>query len=233
MIYAVGDIHGCLDPLRRLLDVIAADAGERGLARPRVVFLGDYVDRGPDSKGVLDLLTGGEVEQRFDPVFLLGNHDLALRNILQGSSPSVEWMEEQGGWQTLRSYGDFRARRPDLSAKRFRAAVPEAHRRFLDGLVPSWRDGDVLFSHAGFSPDFPADAQPFGALVCGDPRMLGRDKDAEELRRRLGVRVVHGHWTTREVLVLPHRVSVDTGAGYASGKLSAVAISGEDVRRLP
>jgi len=120
-IYAIGDIHGALDPLRRLLDTIATDAAGLGISKPRVVFLGDYVDRGPDSKGVLDLLSSPELSERFDPVFLLGNHDLCLLAILRDAGEGgaawrvtvVQWLEV-GGTKTLESYGikGTAARRP-------------------------------------------------------------------------------------------------------------------------
>jgi serine/threonine protein phosphatase 1 len=234
MIYAIGDIHGCLDQLLRLLDLVAGDAAARGVARPRVVFLGDYIDRGPDSKGVLDLLSSGSLGARFEPVYLLGNHDMALMSILRGGDPSADWIEEEGGWATMQSYGDFRARGPKQAAKRFRAAVPEAHKAFLADLEISWRADGLFFSHAGYSPRFALDEQPYGALVYGDPAMLsdGRPKGAEEARARLGARVVHGHWRDREAVVLAHRVCVDTGAGYATGRLSAAAIDVDDVRVL-
>lgn len=235
MIYAIGDIHGMSDQLRDRLAAIRAHATAAGIDRPRAVFLGDYVDRGPDSKGVLDILTGDAMES-FDPVFLLGNHDLVLREVVNGTLPSFDWLVREGGWETLASYGDFRGLTMLHTAKKFRTAVPSAHQRFLEALVPSWRFGDLYFSHAGVNPERALEEQSDGALIYGDPRMFDHDHDilASQLRQRLGARVVHGHWANkRAVQIWSHRIGIDTGAGYGSGRLSAVSIEDEDVEVLP
>jgi serine/threonine protein phosphatase 1 len=239
-IYAVGDIHGMADLLRDRLAAVRRHADKLGIPNPKTVFLGDYVDRGPDTKGVLDLLSGqipgeGPEALGLDPVFLLGNHDLALLNILRGADASASWMEDEGGWRTMASYGDFRARRPSLSIKRFRAAVPEAHRRFLGDLEVSWRCGGLFFSHAGIGPDTPLESQPFAALVYGDPHLFRHDHPhlAPTLRERLGAVCVHGHWNERQVALWPHRVGIDTGAGYAAGRLTVVALENDAVEVLP
>jgi serine/threonine protein phosphatase 1 len=232
-IYAIGDVHGCANELQRLLALIHEHAAAAGIEKPRLVLLGDYVDRGPDSKGVLDLLIGPTMTA-FDPVYLCGNHDLALLNILRGAMPSSDWMEDQGGWQTLNSYGDFRARNLDLTIRKFRAAVPDAHKTFLGDLSLFSRQDDWFFCHAGINADVPLGDQFHGSMIFGDYRWIRRisNPQATGLRQRLGARVVHGHWTTREVEILPHRIGVDTGAGLATGKLSAVVLENGQVEVL-
>lgn len=234
MIYVIGDIHGMRDQLEGRLTAMCAHAASRGIARPRVVFLGDYIDRGPDSRGVLDVLTGPMMTE-FDPVFLLGNHDLVLREIVKGSLPSFDWLVREGGWETMASYGDFRGRSMRDTAKGFCKVVPEAHARFLAELQLSWQADGLYFSHAGVNPGGTLDDQQQAALIYGDRDLFEHDHDAlgPLLRQRLGARLVHGHYAARQVVVLPHRICVDTGAGYAAGRLSVVAIDGEYVEVLP
>ncbi|WP_082914932.1 metallophosphoesterase [Paramagnetospirillum marisnigri] len=99
-IYAIGDIHGCSAQLDALLQQILMHAASAGIDHPKVVCLGDYIDRGPDSKGVLDILTGPKMAM-FDPVFLLGNHDLVLVGVCEGGIPSWDWVSEHGGQKCM------------------------------------------------------------------------------------------------------------------------------------
>jgi serine/threonine protein phosphatase 1 len=250
MLYAIGDIHGCLDQLLDRLEAIHADAGRLGIAQPRVVFLGDYVDRGSDSKGVLDILTGtdgssrptgltGSIMAEIDPRFCLGNHDFfflaAVTHELNAGDLRV-WLTKHGGAETLESYGaDLRRHGPDDFLRRVDDWLPPAHLEFLANLEPYHRFDELLFTHAGVNPEKSLDEQPLDALLYGDSRMFDFDHDrlAPQLRQRLGARVVHGHWANYgQVEIWPHRVNVDTGAGYAGCGLTAVAIEGEDVRVL-
>jgi len=238
-IYAIGDIHGCPNPLRRLLDTIAADAAGLGVSKPQVVFLGDYIDRGPDSKGVLDLLVASEIGERFDAIFLLGNHDLmpieAAKKRLTANDLHI-WLAINGGAETLESYGiDLRRQGQDQAVRQFVEVLPAAHRRFLGDLHLSWSAPGLFFSHAGADPEKALDAQPPEALLYGDRAMFEFDHDwlAPKLREKFGARLVHGHWSTKVVDVWPHRISVDTGCGWrGSENLSAVSIDGDDVRVL-
>ncbi|ARJ68122.1 hypothetical protein WV31_10975 [Magnetospirillum sp. ME-1] len=226
-IYAIGDIHGCSDLLRDRLDAIRAHAAGHGIVRPRLVLLGDYGDRGPDTKGVLDILTGPEASG-FDLVPLLGNHDAALTAILRGGEPSAEWLHEEGGRATMDSYGPcLRSRNLRIAAKKFRAAVPAAHKSFLADLLLSWRWGRWFFSHAGIDPRRALDEQSYDALVYGHREWLPCMRTSAEptLIERFGTVVVHGHWTEpdRRPAVHGHRVGLDTGAGLAYGRLTAAA----------
>ena len=229
MIYAVGDVHGCLGMLRRLLDRVQDHAADRGVDRPRVVFLGDYVDRGLNSKGVLDLLCSDDLRQRFDPVILRGNHDQymlqAWRGQLVGKS-LFSWLAGWGGVETVESYGVEAGRRAiDDFMPLFRAAVPEAHIRLLQGLELTCRGDGLYFCHAGIKPNVPLDQQSERDLLFGAPDFLAYSGDH-------GARIVHGHWATDDVIVLPNRICVNTGAGYPGGRLAAVAIEGRDAEVL-
>ncbi len=139
---AIGDIHGCSKALQGILDAIAPTRQDR------LIFLGDYVDRGPDSKGVMQQLI--ELQDVCEPVFLLGNHEIMFRGALRGLDPAL-WLQ-QGGAQTLTSYGGL------LSG------VPAAHRDFLEQCLPHYETSLDLFVHANFLPDLPLTEQPEATL---------------------------------------------------------------------
>jgi serine/threonine protein phosphatase 1 len=240
-IYAVGDIHGCLDDLRRVLDAISADATKHGVTRPRVVFLGDYVDRGPDGKGVLDLLAGEDISLGFDPVFLLGNHDAVMLSTIRDIGSGNLNLDEvhawliHGGAQTIESYGvTISGHSPRRFLHDFACSVPGSHLSFLSGLLLYYREPGLFFSHAGVDPEKPLDQQSREALLYGDEGLFDYDHEwlGRKLREKLNARIIHGHWA-KEAGDYVHRICVDTGAGYPDFKLSAVAIDGEAVRWLP
>lgn len=225
MIYAIGDIHGHLDALQRIIDRVRADAGANGIERPKTVFLGDYVDRGPDSKGVLDLLSSPEIKRSLDPVFLMGNHDRAMLAVLRGSNPEA-WFDE-GGFKTMQSYVRWHGHLLDPSWHRsFIDTFPSNHTNFLTRLPTSHHFGPWLFSHAGIDPHRPLAEQPTATLIYGHRDFRDWPQPFAD-----GVRVVHGHWRERgdRVAVLPHRIGVDTGCGFTGGHLSAVALDDDGV----
>ena len=225
-IYAVGDIHGRLDLLRALYRRIADDA--RSAPHPcTLVFLGDYVDRGPDSAGVIDFLTG-EIDPALNPVFLKGNHEDLWRRFLDEPEIGASWFDT-GGVMTVVSYGireGLAGRAADFPAiaARLRQAMPPAHHAFLDGLAHSHRSGDYLFAHAGIRPRVAVERQDPQDLMWIRREFLG----AEEFG---GLCVVHGHSQVTEAANLPHRIGIDTGA-YHSGRLTCVVLDGEDRRFL-
>ena len=135
---AVGDIHGCSKALAGLLEAVAPNPHDR------LVFLGDYVDRGPDSKGVIERLIG--LSEECQTVFLLGNHEIMFRGALRGLDPQL-WLQ-QGGQQTLTSYGGLLAH------------VPDRHRAFLETCHPYLETPDEIFVHANYLPELPLAAQP-------------------------------------------------------------------------
>jgi serine/threonine protein phosphatase 1 len=218
-IYAVGDIHGRLDLLLRMYEGIAAHRNEHSPSDWRIIHLGDNVDRGPGSKGVLDFL----IAQSRDPrvICLAGNHDVCFLDFLAEPDPDGPFANN-GGRQTALSYGvdlDFL----DAAAfpsqfEAFRRAVPDAHRQFIEGLRLSSEFGDFFFCHAGIAPDVALDRQEPQDLIWIRNKFLNH----EGLYAKV---IVHGHTPTREPEVRPNRVNVDTGA-FASGVLTALVIEG-------
>ncbi len=218
-IYAIGDIHGCRAELDRLLVMIDADDATRGPADTTLIFLGDLVDRGPDSAGVIArLMTLAQERPRVR--FLKGNHEELFLHALAGAKDALRMFCRVGGKETVLSYGIGRAEYdaldyPELAA-RMEALVPAAHRAFLDGFEDMIVSGDYAFVHAGVRPDVPLDDQK-----PSDLRWI-RDSFLDH-RGAFPKMIVHGHTITPEVDSRPNRIGVDTGA-YASGKLTALGI---------
>lgn len=215
-VYAIGDIHGRLDLLADIEARIAGDLAADPAENPLICYLGDYVDRGPDSAGVIDHLIRSA---GIDRIFLMGNHeDRMLRVMKNGPANGPGWAA-YGARETLMSYGiDLPAAPEDWTALSadLRQAVPEAHRAFLRDLRPSWRWRQYFFAHAGVDPDRPLDAQSGRDLMwIRDPFLQsGRD---------FGAIVVHGHTIHPTPEFRPNRIGIDTGA-YRSGILTAVAL---------
>ena len=228
-VYAVGDIHGRLDLLQVIVERIRADAETRSEDDVcGVVFLGDYIDRGPHSKGVIDYLMADPLPD-FETVFLRGNHESTMLQFLDDISTGPGWLT-YGGVNTLLSYG----LRPPVTVppglrltavqRQLRVALPPAHRAFLCAMPAYALIGTYLFVHAGIRPGV--------ALECqrDDDMVWIRD---EFLRSTLdhGVVVVHGHTIAMQADSLPNRIGIDTGA-YATGRLTAVVLEGTSRRFL-
>ncbi|MGE3143017.1 MAG: metallophosphoesterase [Hyphomonadaceae bacterium] len=224
--FAVGDIHGRADLLARMFDEIEKLAPAPHAAAPVVVFLGDYVDRGPDSAEVLALLLQTGRPEGFERRFLKGNHEQALLAFLDDPVRARDWLLH-GGQETLVSYGvappPWGAGQTVLqaAAAKFLEALPARHLDFLRALEPSFVAGDYLFAHAGVDPAKPADAQSERDLCWIRRRFL------EDKRAYTHV-VVHGHTPCATPYRDHRRIGLDTGA-YASGQLSAARFEGEDV----
>ncbi len=225
-IYAVGDIHGRDDLLARLLDQIEADAKDRGSCHNVLIFLGDYVDRGLQSKDVLDRLTGARLPG-FDYVFLRGNHEQAMLQFLDDAAFGKTW-KYYGGLETLHSYGVTELTRTDDPAaferarERFVEALPAAHLNFLKSLMLSAEFGGYFFAHAGVRPGVPLHRQIEEDLLWIREGFLDSD-------RAFGKIVVHGHTPREEAVVKANRIGVDTGA-YMTGLLTAVVLEGTSHR---
>ena len=225
-LYAIGDVHGRLDLLSAMHEAIEEQISLTGPDDWRIIHLGDYVDRGPDSKGVLDYLI--DRQQRHDRIITLaGNHDVGFLDFLD-LPDSRGLFANWGGDSTARSYGleaDFSdpVRLSFYHAALLRA-VPARHRRFLEGLGFSVEFGDFFFCHAGIRPGIALDAQKPDDLVWIRDRFL----------THLGLHpkvIVHGHTPQAEPQVLANRVNVDTLA-YQSGVLSALEVYGAEKRIL-
>ena len=220
-VYAVGDVHGCRIELESLLAAVAADVGSYA-GHVILVFVGDLVDRGPDSAGVVDRLmrplpNGTEIR------ILMGNHEEAMLAAYDGTGDIRAWLN-YGGLQTLESYGIDRAehfgRGFDLLA-RMRNAIPEEHIAFLRALPDQTRIGDYLFVHAGIRPGVPIEQQKPADLRWIRNEFLSSDSDH-------GVTVVHGHTIAPAPQDLANRIGIDTGC-YAGGPLTALVL--EDATR--
>ena len=219
-IYAIGDIHGRADLLEALLRQIDADCTLYPSSRPIVVFLGDYIDRGPASRQVLDLLLG--CQRTKEAVFLRGNHDNFVRRFL--SSPAVldEW-RLYGGLETLVSYGLKPSINPGVPeqrqlAKELEKSTPERHLEFLDSLNLSFNCGDFLFVHAGIRPGVPIRKQREEDLLWIREEFLSCEQRFEKF-------VVHGHTPVRAPDIRSNRINIDTGA-FATGRLTCIVIEG-------
>lgn len=222
-IYAVGDIHGRQDLLVKLLALIAEDAASfRDERQFRLIFLGDYIDRGDDAKGVLSTLTALANADNDNLTLLCGNHEAALLAFLDDPINGKSWLGF-GAQQTLASYGvpvpKARPGREELLETR--DALHEAigaHHLLLRNLPTLVRSGDVIFTHAGLDPDAPLDAQMARHLVWGHPAFVTDDPVP-------GSRVVHGHYDDPSPVSRVGRICVDTGA-YYTGRLTAVRLDG-------
>jgi len=223
VVYAIGDVHGRLDLLQKMHDAIAAETRGRDW---RIVHLGDYVDRGPESAGVIDLLAD-RMAADGRVISLAGNHDLGFLDFLAVPEPAGLFAS-YGGVQTAQSYGvtlDLNdARGFGSSAAALTRAVPRSHRDFLGALRFSVVLGDFFFCHAGIRPGIPLDAQDRQDLIW----IRGDFHRYRELHPKV---VVHGHTPVPEPEVLPNRVNVDTGAYYSS-RLTALVIDGAKKRVL-
>lgn len=223
VVWAVGDIHGRLDLLQPLVEAIMADAAASAAQRKVVVFLGDYVDRGPDSRGVIRYLADLPADRGIEWRFLKGNHEEAMLDFLDDPSAGARWCE-YGGDAALRSYG---LRPPELKHKveawaRISADLDHKltprERAFLENLELSLSIGDYFFAHAGARPGEPLDRQSERDLMWIRNSFLDSEVEFEKV-------VVHGHTPTREVHVDRRRIGVDTKA-YESGVLSAARLEG-------
>jgi serine/threonine protein phosphatase 1 len=221
LLYAVGDIHGRLDLLKAMLDLIEADARSSEHAERRtMVFLGDYVDRGPNSRGVVERLLS-DLPHGFDTLFLKGNHEAILLDFLQEAWRLDHWLLN-GGDVTMQSYGVETERLARLAAppevwqQAFAEALPEAHLRFYKALRLSVSFGDYLFVHAGVRPGVPIEAQSEADLVWIRGPFLNH-------AGALGKIVVHGHTPANAPVTRSNRIGIDTGAVF-TGRLTALRL---------
>ncbi len=216
--YAIGDIHGQLEMLRAAHARIARDREATGDAAAPVVHLGDLIDRGPDSRGVIDFLIEG-VGGGAPWIVLRGNHDQLFLDLLHGKDDNAAaWLEPRiGGSETLASYGvrtgTFRSRRAILDDAR--AAIPEAHRRFLAGLPLLHAAPELLFVHAGIRPGVPVTLQDPADLLWIRGEFLDDPRDHGPL-------IVHGHTPGERPEHHRNRVNLDSGAGFGRPLTAAV-----------
>ncbi|ODP37727.1 metallophosphoesterase family protein [Sphingomonas turrisvirgatae] len=222
-IYAVGDIHGRLDLLDDLLDQIQRDDAERGAAQTQLIFLGDLVDRGPQSAQVVDRLM--KLAERKDRIsFLLGNHEEVFLKVLEGDEKALRFFLRIGGRETVLSYDISQAEYDacdyaELLAM-IQARVPASHTKFLHGFEDLIVLGDYAFVHAGIQPDLPLDGQKPASLRWIRDEFLNHQGPFEKV-------IVHGHTIFQEVAHGPGRIGLDTGA-YETGRLTAMGFERDE-----
>ncbi|OSI69592.1 serine/threonine protein phosphatase [Bradyrhizobium canariense] len=222
-IYAIGDVHGRADLLQSLLTVIDADLARSAPERAIQVFLGDYVDRGPDSRAVIDLLI--ERSKSHETVCLKGNHEVFLLEVLKDPARLEEW-RRYGGLLTLVSYGVNPTMNPTPEQQielieGLRRTLPPEHLSFLQQLRPSFACGDFFFVHAGVKPGVALERQKEEDLLWIREEFL-------ESERRFGKYVVHGHTPVSVPDIRSNRINIDTGA-YATGNLTLLTIQGDSL----
>lgn len=222
-LYVIGDIHGRLDLLDRLIEAIYRDAGARG-TESLTVTVGDYIDRGPDSRGVIDRLMANPFPGRY--VALKGNHEAMMESFLADPQAGDLW-SYNGGLETLHSFGvrmSWGGANFVHAAEQLRAALTPEESRFLASLRLFMTVGQYFICHAGVRPGIPLDQQSEEDLLWIRHEFLNSEMD-------FGKVVVHGHTPSPEPEVRPNRINVDTGA-FASGRLTCVALEDGDYRFL-
>ncbi|MGL5838383.1 MAG: metallophosphoesterase family protein [Sphingorhabdus sp.] len=222
-IYAIGDIHGRNDLLQALLTKIDADDRARGTADTQIIFLGDLIDRGSDSAGVIETAmalrdAGRKVR------FLAGNHEEVFVDVCRKRSPKTLrfFIGKMGGDATLQSYPITRAEYIALDieelAARLESLVPEAHLTFLESFEDMIMIGDYAFVHAGIRPGVPLDSQKTSDLRWIREEFVNQRGDLEKV-------IIYGHTIYDEIDERGSRIGIDTGA-FASNKLTAIGLQG-------
>ncbi|MCC6478626.1 metallophosphoesterase [Sphingorhabdus sp.] len=223
-VYAIGDIHGRNDLLTALLAQIDADDRARGTADTRIVLLGDLVDRGPDSAGVIDTAMAMRGQGR-TVHYLMGNHEeVFLKACRERDTKTLRFFLKIGGDATLQSYPITRSEYIELDlealASRLETLVPEAHLTFLESFEDTLVLGDYAFVHAGIRPGVPLSEQRKSDLRWIRDEFVGQRGDLEKV-------IVYGHTIYDEIDERGSRIGIDTGA-YASGRLTAIGLEGSE-----
>lgn len=219
-VYAIGDIHGRADLLTRTTEYVAMHLQQFPIRASVCIFLGDYVDRGPDSRSVLEMLTSGFPTQI---VPLRGNHELMLLDFLRDPATAANW-RYNGGIETLHSYGlDVSGFRSGAQfqevAEQFRVQLPPEHLEFIRSTRQSISIGDYFFCHAGVRPRIPLEQQREEDLLWIRDEFLSSEFYHGKV-------VVHGHTPVLKPEIKHNRVNIDTGA-YISGRLTTLVLEGE------
>ncbi len=219
-VYAVGDIHGHRDKLLLLHAQVAADLAARPTRSAVLVHLGDFINQGTDSAGVVACLAAGQPSLRLPTVTLLGDHERMLLDALDGDrAAATDWLWA-GGKLALASWGLD----PDMPRHDWEAALPPAHVAWLRALALTRREGGYLFVHAGIRPGVALTEQSRDDLLTMRQPFLSTDQD-------LGVIVVHGHSSNPSVQIGANRIGLDTGAGIG-GKLTCAVLEDDVVGLL-
>jgi serine/threonine protein phosphatase 1 len=216
-VYAIGDIHGSLAELRQLHVAIAADLASRAPTSAVLVHLGDYIDFGPNSAGVIALLAVGPSIDDLPTINLMGDHERTALDALSGDgAAATDWLHT-GGQAALDSWGiPANTPRSEWGNK-----IPAGHIDFMHGLALDHCEGDYVFVHAGIRPDVRLDRQAEDDLLGIRQSFLASEQD-------FGAIIVHGHSATPTPTIKPNRVGLDTGAG-CGGKLTCAVFEDDAV----
>jgi serine/threonine protein phosphatase 1 len=219
-VYAIGDVHGCDARLAALHADIADDVARRPCDAAVLVHIGDYVDRGPDSRGVVARLVAGDPVPGLATVNLMGNHEQTMLDALAGEGAAMtDWMFN-GGAAALRSWGGD----PEAPRETWARTVPASDVAFLRNLALSHREGGYLLVHAGVRPGITLEAQSRQDLLSIRQAFLYSEVD-------FGVVVVHGHTPKNDPVVRANRIGIDTGAVYG-GRLTCAVLEADRVAFL-
>jgi serine/threonine protein phosphatase 1 len=221
-IYAIGDVHGRLDLLEKMFFAIDNSLITHPIRHAVQVLVGDYIDRGPNSREVIDMLIARV--RRHKMICLKGNHESYAEQVLSAQPVLPEW-QRVGGLSTLLSYGvGSHVRRPinhsELAAA-FRRAVPENHVRFIKSLAISFACGDFFFAHAGVRPGVPLAMQREHDLLWIRNDFLLHEDSFDKI-------IVHGHTPSKRADVRGNRINIDTGA-YVTGRLTCLVLQGDQM----
>jgi serine/threonine protein phosphatase 1 len=218
MLYAIGDIHGMRDRLEELIASLPLQPDDR------LLFIGDYVDRGPDSAGTVDFLI--ELEQRYPCIFLIGNHESMFLSFLGWKGPHYfggEAFLYNGGETTLESYGYLQADR--------NFQLPPKHEEFFRSMRLHYAEGEYIFVHAGLGRSSLCLSDPKYALEHESPREILWQRSTIDLPHSLGATIVYGHTPLPDFQVrwnLPYSIGIDTGCVYG-GPLTAIRLPDESI----
>jgi diadenosine tetraphosphatase ApaH/serine/threonine PP2A family protein phosphatase len=216
-IYAIGDIHGCLPQLRQLHAAIAEDMVRRPPVSALLLHLGDYIDFGPDSAGVVGLLADRAPVAGLRTINLMGDHERTALQALSGEgAAATDWLHV-GGDAALHSWGIA----ADTPRRQWRSHLPAEHLAFLEGLATDHREGDYVFVHAGIRPGIPLDAQT-------EDDLLGIRQSFLASEQSFGAIIVHGHSASPSPTIRANRIGLDTGAGHG-GKLTCAVFEEDGV----
>ena len=223
-VYAVGDIHGCNILLQKIHNKILATSKDIE-GQKLLIYLGDYIDRGPDIKGTIQTLIDFQPEN-FTKVFLLGNHEQMLLDFMAGKRNSLYIWLGNGGLETLESYGSdmnsyidhsMELKDEELIRKQFTRLLPFSHKNFFNQLILNYEWGNYFFVHAGINPDLPIEKQEKETMLWT------REKNFFNPKMTCSKIIVHGHTPVEKIEKYPFRINLDTGSFY-SGKLSCLKI---------
>ena len=226
-IYAIGDVHGHVDLLEKLYQKITADLNQSPVPQYKIVFLGDYIDRGPDSAGCVEYLIN-LTDGNKDVVCLKGNHEDKLEKFLRNPLSTADSFFTYGGVETAESYNvsmaGYRGEKEKTIqiCEELNSRIPAHHKEFYAKLVTEVSFGDYLFVHAGVRPGVPLDQQSSHDLMWIRYEFIAHRGYYEKV-------IVHGHTPAFPMEILPNRINVDTHA-YDTGVLSCIVLQDKEHR---